>query len=176
MHSLLQMCLAAFNLKKALDTTRKKKRIKKSQAWEIKRKKFKICKTQVANKILSATLINMLFTKFILSMLTRRWQSHSSFHSDLFKTVARVLSWKIVTKPSAFYSPEQYFWITLTQEFNQKPRCLKRIQQTQCSCVLKTVTFPLSSHQLHSSLPIKSRCVFSLYHTPPCLLCCYCWL
>lgn len=42
MHSLLQMCLAAVNFKQTLDTTRKKKKgRKKSQAWEIKRKKFK---------------------------------------------------------------------------------------------------------------------------------------
>lgn len=73
MHSLLQMCLAAVNFKQTLDTTRKKKKEeRKVRHGKLKEKSSKICKTQVANKILSATLINMLFTKFILSMLTRR--------------------------------------------------------------------------------------------------------
>lgn len=62
----------AFNLKQALDATRKKNEVRKVRHGKLKEKSSKICKTQVANKILSATLINMLFTKFILSILTRR--------------------------------------------------------------------------------------------------------
>lgn len=50
----------------------KKNEGRKVRHGKLKEKSSKICKTQVANKILSATLINMLFTKFILSILTRR--------------------------------------------------------------------------------------------------------
>lgn len=62
----------AFNLKQAFDATRKKNEGRKVRHGKLKEKSSKICKTQVANKILSATLINMLFTKFILSILMRR--------------------------------------------------------------------------------------------------------